>query len=294
MLSIVIITANRKDLLQRCLAGLYAQSPGVPREIIVVDQASSDGTGDMLAREQAAHPELRTDLCPDPSANAKRNRGLALARFGLVAFLDDDAIPDPGWMDALLAAFRNPACRIVTGAVRPLTPGYGQTLRESPAPRIWKPCFRNKIVVWRCGVSANMAVRRNCFERLGGFDPFIGMGAPLGGCGDEVDFFLRVLNAGIPIHYTPAARVGHHQSTRPADFRRRSRAYYFGIAAMVRYKYTRDPAALAMIPLRLAHSAVMGIWNLARFRRELAIGRGIEIQATLQGWRAGARAPRPT
>lgn len=292
MLSVVIITANRKDMLQRCLAGLYAQSPAVPHELIVVDQASADGTPAMLARDRQTHPELRVDTLPNPSANAKRNRGAALARYDLIAFLDDDAVPDPGWMCALTTAFQNPDCAIVTGSVHPLTPGYSQTLRIAPAPRRWNPCFRNKLVVWRCGVSANMAVRRAAFERLGGFDPAIGMGAPLGGCGDEVDFFLRALNAGIPIDYTPAVRVRHHQSDRPEDLYRRARAYYFGIAAMVRYKFANDPAALAMMPLRLGHSAVMGIGSLLLCRRVKARARWIEIQATLQGWRAGAKSRR--
>lgn len=289
MLSVVIITVNRKAMLARCLAGLYAQTPAVPHEIIVVDQGSTDGTADLLAREQAAHPELRTDTLPDRSANAKRNRGLALARHDLVAFLDDDAVPDPGWMQALVNAFENPARAIVTGAIHPLTAGYAQTLRHSPRPRLWTRRFTDKVVIWRCGVSANMAVRRACAEQLGGFDPLVGMGAPLGGCGDEVDFFLRALNAGYTIYYTPTAVVRHHQSADPADFRRRAWAYYFGVAALVRYKFSRDPAALAMIPLRLAHSAGMGLWLLLRGRRELAQGRWIEIRATLQGWRAGAR-----
>ena len=290
MLSVVIITANRHHMLRRCLAGLDAQSPAIPHEIIVVDQASTDGTGEMLAREQQTHPNLRMDTLPDPSANAKRNRGASLARYDLIAFLDDDAVPDPGWLAALLDAFQNPAHGIVTGSLHPLTPGYGQTLRLAPAPRLWKPCFRNKLVVWRCGVSANMAVRRAAFNRLGGFDPVIGTGTPLGGCGDDVDFFLRALNADLPIYYSPAARVFHHQSDQPAEFYRRACAYHFGIAAMVRYKFARDPAALAMIPLRLGHSAVMGIGSLLACRPESARARGIEIKATLAGWRAGARA----
>ncbi len=288
MLSVVVITANRAEMLQRCLAGLYAQSPAVPHELIVVDQASADGTPAMLAREQQARPELRVDTLPNPSANAKRNRGAALARYDLIAFLDDDAVPDPGWMSALAAAFQNPACAIVTGSVYPLTPGHAQTLRTAAAPRIWTPCFRNKVTVWRCGVSANMAVRRATFEQLGGFDPAIGMGAPLGGCGDEVDFFFRALNAGMSIYYTPAIRVLHHQSDQPEDLYRRARAYYFGIAAMVRYKFADDPAALSMIPLRLIHSAGMGIGSLLLCRREKARARWIEIKATFQGWRAGA------
>ena len=231
MISVILITANRDAMLQRCLAGLYAQSPAVPHEIVVVDQGSGDGTADLLAREALAHPELRAVRLPDPSANAKRNRGAALARHDLLAFLDDDAVPDPGWLAALAAAFRDPACALVTGSVHPLTPGHPQTLRRAPAPRVWRPCFRNKAVIWRCGVSANMAVRRAVFDRLGGFDPAIGMGAPLGGCGDEVDFFLRALNAGWAIHYRPEVRVRHHQSERREDLYRRAHAYYFGVAA---------------------------------------------------------------
>ena len=288
MISVVVITGNRCALLQKCLAGLNAQQPIQPDEIIVVDQNSTDGTQTWLAEASRKNPRIHVLTTPDPSANGKRNRGAALAHSDLIAFLDDDAVPDPDWCHALIKAFENPESAIVTGAVHPLTPGFPQTLRQSPHPRLWKPGFLNKLLVWRCGVSANMAVRRSIFNQLGGFDPEVGLGSPLGGCGDEVDLFLRFLRAGYSIYYTPDAIVRHHQSSLPDDRRRRAHSYYFGVAAVVRRKFTRDPAALAMIPLRLVHSAGMAGAELFRGRPLEAEARMIEFRATLQGWRAGA------
>lgn len=276
-------------MLQRCLHGLEWQRPVQPSEILVVDQNSTDGTPEWLETMQKRFRTLRVLSTSNPSANAKRNIGAASARYNFIAFLDDDAVPDPNWCQTLLAAFENPRHAIITGAVLPLTPGFPQTLRQSPYPRLWRPGFFTRLLVWRCGVSANMAIRRDCFQQLGGFDPEVGLGSPLGGCGDEVDLFLRALHNGFSIYYTPEAVVRHHQSENPADLRRRAHAYYFGIAALVRRKFRHDPAALGMIPLRLAHSAGMAVVETLRGRKEIAAARRIECRATLQGWGAGKR-----
>lgn len=284
MLSAVVISFNRRDTLRKCLDGLYAQRGALPHEIIVVDQGSTDGSLELVRADQAAHPNLRLEILADPSLNAKRNLGLALARHPIAAFIDDDAVPDAGWFEGLAAAFLPPDRWIVTGAVLPLTPGFRRTVRDSARPRLWRNRFADKAVIWRCGCGTNMAVHKRCVERIGVFDPAVGTGTALGGCGDEVDYFLRALEAGLTIRYEPAARVYHHQSADPDALKRRMWNYYFGIAALVRRKYARNPAALAMLPLRLAHASAMLAAHALALRGDLAAGDLQAIRGTLLGW----------
>jgi GT2 family glycosyltransferase len=288
MITVVVISFNRRAMLRECLDGLAAQNNAPPHELIVVDQGSTDGSIDEVRARQALTPGLRLEILTDPSLNAKRNRGLALARHDIVAFIDDDAVPDPDWLGSLARAFAPPGRAIVTGAVWPLTPGYARTLRTAPRPRLWRNRFRDKLVIWRCGCGTNMAVHRRAVNAIGLFDPDVGTGTPLGGCGDEVDYFWRALNAGLTIAYEPAVRVSHHQSADPAVLQRRMWNYYFGIAALMRRKYSREPAALAMIPLRLAHAALMYAAHSLAFQPDLAAGDAQAVKGTLLGWFASS------
>jgi GT2 family glycosyltransferase len=138
-----------------------------------------------------------------------------------------------------------------------------------------------------------MAVHRRAVNAIGLFDPEVGAGTKLGGGGDEVDYFWRALAAGLTIAYEPAVRVYHHQSADPVLLRRRMWNYYFGIAALMRRKYSREPAALAMIPLRFAQAAFMYAVHSIEFRTDLAAGDAEALKGTLLGWFAssGRRAP---
>ncbi len=284
MISAVVISFNRRALLRECLDGLAAQKNAPLHEIIVVDQGSTDGSLEEVRARQAFTPGLSLEILPDPSLNAKRNRGLALARHNIVAFIDDDAVPDPNWLASLARAFEPAGRSLVTGSVLPLTPGYARTLRTNSRPRLWQNRFLDKLVIWRCGCGTNMAVHRSAIEKIGLFDPDVGTGTALGGCGDEVDFFWRALNAGLTIAYEPAFRVFHHQSIDPAVLQRRMWNYYYGIAALMRRKYSRDPVALTMIPLRFAQACTMYAFHSLEFRPDLAAGDAQAIKGTLFGW----------
>jgi GT2 family glycosyltransferase len=121
-------------------------------------------------------------------------------------------------------------------------------------------------------------------RRIGPFDPAVGTGTALGGCGDEVDFFLRALDAGLAIQYAPAAKVYHHQSADPAVLERRMWNYYYGIAALMRRKYARHPVARPMMALRLVHAAALLAAHAVLCRRDLVRGDLCALRGTWQGW----------
>lgn len=106
--SVVLPTYNRIDALPEVLLGLEAQAedPEAPSfEIVVVDDGSSDGTGEWLAARQLSVPAtVRTQDNRGPAA--ARNAGVAAARGRRVAFLGDDTVPEPGWLAAHRSAHR--------------------------------------------------------------------------------------------------------------------------------------------------------------------------------------------
>lgn len=97
--TVLVVTWRARDLLARCLAGLREQT--VPHQVLVVDNASTDGTASLLA----GHDEVRVLRMPRNLGFAGGvAAGLAEVDTPWVALLNDDAVPEPGWLAALLAA----------------------------------------------------------------------------------------------------------------------------------------------------------------------------------------------
>ncbi len=214
-ISVVVCSRDRTALLEGCLHSLLALDyPDY--EIVVVDNAPSDGATECLAAGLPVRyvRELR------PGLDRARNRGIAEARHGLIAFTDDDARADPGWLSALARAFADPEVTAVTGRVAPgelETPaqryfelacgGMGKGLQ----PRLFqKERMRPEelLGIQVAGVGANMAFRRGALERAGGFDPALDVGTPACGGGD-LDMFHRVVAGGGTLRYEPDALVRH-------------------------------------------------------------------------------------
>lgn len=99
--TVVTVTYNAADLVRRCLAGLAAQElDGLTMEVVVVDNASSDGTADLVARH---HPEV-TLVRSGANLGFAGGNDLALrdARSRVVVLLNNDAVPEPGFVRALV------------------------------------------------------------------------------------------------------------------------------------------------------------------------------------------------
>jgi GT2 family glycosyltransferase len=177
IVSVVVPTCGRPDLLRRCIRALEAQTvPAEEVEIIVVD--------DTHARHGPA---------------AARNRGWRRASSDLIAFTDDDTVPDRRWLERGLAAFI-PGVDAVTGRT------------VMPIPRQPTDYERNESGLMRAEfVTANCFVRRAALQALGGFDENF----PLPWREDS-DLHFRLLGAGFNIVRAPDAVVVH--PVRPAPW----------------------------------------------------------------------------
>ena len=108
--SVIIPTYNRRDVLPEVLAALERQEGAPPFEVLVVDDGSTDGTGEWLreraARRGSSAPPLAVLTQRNRGPAAARNRGVRAAAGERVAFLGDDTVPSAGWLAAHARAHR--------------------------------------------------------------------------------------------------------------------------------------------------------------------------------------------
>jgi glycosyltransferase involved in cell wall biosynthesis len=225
-ISVIVCTRDRPAALRGCLTSL-ALLDYPTFEIVVVDNCSRDGTMVRRLVEEIGGRYVREER---RGLNWARNRGACSAHFGLIAYTDDDARVDPGWLRGLACAFADPRVACVTGLVLPAEletraqrlfeqysgMGKGQQPRRFTAASL---TARQLIAAHELGVGANMAFRRSTLGMLGGFDTALDVGTPAAGGGD-LDMFHRVLAAGLSVQYEPAARVWHIHRRDMAGLRR--------------------------------------------------------------------------
>ena len=221
--TIVVCTRNRRSELLRLLESLrgIAASRSAAWSVLVVDNASSDGTPEMVASLASGYPlPLGCVVEPQLGIASARSRGLAECGSGVVAYLDDDVTLSAGWMLAMEDAFGDDSVAGVGGRIIPIFPP------NAPADYV------RAVTVERCGSTglydlgeevrelgpdrsggyphgANMAFRRDAGHAIGGFRAAFGWGrADIPG--EETDFFARLARAGGRIVYVPKACVQHH------------------------------------------------------------------------------------
>ena len=255
LVSVIIATRNRREMLDRCLEALSRQTYE-QFEVIVVDDGSSDGTTDSVVAFATAHPDgrwrwLRNDR--GAGANRSRNRGLRESRGGYIAFLDDDCIAEPEWLERLMAGFVSENVAAVTGAVVEPEPTNVYERMLKGTSRVHGGVHASRLV------AGNLCVRR---ERLCEFmleEDTPGSGnAALAGRGDEDGLFLRLRAAGYEQRVVHDAVVLHNHHHARASFYRL--AYKSGAAAArLGYKYHLAPR-VELMPLLFAYLSLPLIW----------------------------------
>jgi GT2 family glycosyltransferase len=228
-LSIVVPVHNNAALTAACLDAVLSGS-GPVCEVVVVDDASTDSTPEVLARYGDSIAVVR--LRENAGYAGACNEGAAAARGELLVFLNNDTVPRGGWAEALAAyAAEHPAAAAIgakllypTGAVQHAgvvigQDGYPHNLYAGlPADH---PAV-NRSRRLQAVTGACMLVRRDAFEQIGGFDT--GFLNSL----EDVDLCLRIAEAGGEVHYCHEAVVTHLESAsrgREGRFRRSVELY---------------------------------------------------------------------
>jgi glycosyltransferase involved in cell wall biosynthesis len=162
--SVVVPTSNRPQLLDRCLAGLVTQVFGTTSyEIVIADDEASESTRRQVeewrSRFLQTGPAIHyLPVCDSRGPAAARNAGWRFARGGVIAFTDDDCIPEPEWLVAGVRAIREGATGVSGRVVVPLP--EDPTDYERNAAGLATAEF----------VTANSFYLRSALEAVGGFD----------------------------------------------------------------------------------------------------------------------------
>ncbi|MFJ2031640.1 glycosyltransferase family 2 protein [Streptosporangium sp. NPDC087985] len=209
-----------------------------PYEIILV----VDHNTDLHLRLKQEYPDLIVvENTHEKGLSGGKNTGAATASGDIVAYLDDDAVAEPGWLEALEEGFQNPAIVGVGGLTRPLW-ATGHRPRWFPHEFDWTvgcayrgmPTVRAPI---RNVMGGNAAFRREVVGAVGGFPTGIGRSVqgrgsrPLG-C-EETEFCIRLSQSrpGVVLLFEPDAVIGHKVSAQRAGFAYfRSRCYAEGLS----------------------------------------------------------------
>ncbi|HEX9027680.1 MAG TPA: glycosyltransferase family 2 protein [Anaerolineales bacterium] len=124
--SILILTYNNLEYNRLCLESIFAKTESPDFEVIVVDNASQDGTPQFLEQIAGQHPNLRLILNPSNEGFARgNNQGAAIARGDILVLLNNDTVVTPGWLPGLIHYLQDPA----VGMVGPVTNASGNETR---------------------------------------------------------------------------------------------------------------------------------------------------------------------
>lgn len=270
---VVIPTWNAREMLARCLRALA----GEPCTVIVVDNASEDGTAEMVRRDFPS--AVLVEMSRNAGFGRAVNAGAAAGSGDAIVLVNNDVIVEPGFVEAICAPLADPAVGMVAGMTT-MPDGSGidsfgieldVTLAAYNRGRLGARPGR---LAMPSGGAA--AYRRTAFDAAGGFDD------GLFAYGEDVDLGLRLLGAGWRTAEAPAARGVHlGGATVGVDSPWQRRLGGFARGFLLR-RYGR------LTPRTLLFEALVVGWGLARHRTL------VPLTARVRGWRAaGPRRPLP-
>lgn len=215
LFSVIICTYNRANILDRVLKSVLKNPrEKIPYEILVVDNASTDGSRDVVG-VYLKDGVVRYVFEPELGLSNARNTGWQNAKGKYIVFLDDDGEVSEDWLEAFLEVFAKHSDAVACGGR--IIPKY-----EIPKPA-WVTGISKRhsqgyhlsddvrTCEWIPG--GNSVWKRNIINSLGGFDPRLGRkgSRPLRGS-EESEIVKRALDRGYGVYYTPNAKMYHHIS----------------------------------------------------------------------------------
>jgi len=231
--TVVICTRKRPVLLQTCLAAIRSLNCR-PTEVLVVDNSEGDET----TRKVAEDHQARYLIEPVRGLSRARNRGILESRTDLIAFVDDDVVPELDWLARLLEPFSDPDTAATTGCViTPSTPG-GEGPREPRSISNQYPHWVEIAAFGGLGFGANMAFRRSALPAGRFFEERLGRGAPFE-IAEESYAFVWLISQGNRVVYVPSAAVHHPPLTRTGLEREARNSFAYWLLLLTEFPQQR-------------------------------------------------------
>lgn len=207
--SIIINTYNRGSILGNALRSL-AQLRHPRFEAVVVNGPSTDNSAEVIASHKK---RIKALSCPEANLSMSRNIGILAARGDICCFMDDDAVPEPDWLDQLETAYRDPTVGGVGGFTRDhtgvtfqtralLCDQYGDSQDFKTLEEAEKAKAGNSDLYYS-QTGTNSSFRRTALMEIGGFDEHFVYFL------DETDVNFRMKDAGWKVVYAPGAEIHH-------------------------------------------------------------------------------------
>jgi cellulose synthase/poly-beta-1,6-N-acetylglucosamine synthase-like glycosyltransferase len=255
--SVIVPVRDGESTIADCLDAILATDyPADRREILVVDNGSSDGTAALIQARPVRY--LRE---PRRGVSHARNSGIAASRGEILAFVDADCLVEPQWLTELVRPFGDPEVGAVAGDLQHVTPS---TPAERQAARLlgnWQRFAFNSNPAYP--ITANAAYRRDVIERIGGFDPHMTRA-------QDVELGLRFQErSGRRLAYAERATAHHRNRTTQLGFFRQQLGWAYG-AGLVGAKFEAmggDPVTSPRVGEIARTARGLGIVLLAGIRR---------------------------
>lgn len=266
LISVVICTHNRDQYLGKAIQSLLDQQmPKDQYEIVVVDNRSTDTTKAVVEQFAAGNP-IRYIYEPNLGLSYARNTGWRNAEGKYVAYLDDDAIAHPGWLNTILEVFETVTPR--PGCIG----GKAEAIWEAPRPDWVSDELVTGLTVidwsdtphpiadlsqeWLVG--ANMAFPKEVLEEIDGFIAGLDRAGKNLLSGGDVFLEKQIMQAGYSCFYHPKMAIGHHIQKTRLDRQWFLRRYYWqGVSDAATHLIEQSPSAIGR--LQAAVSRVMSL-----------------------------------
>lgn len=216
-ISAIICTHNRDSYLGAAIDSVLSQEFSADFEVIVVDNGSSDRTSEVV-KQRVADSRLKYIYEPTIGLSVARNTGARVASADILAYLDDDAVASPQWLDSLYSAYQHNSRIAIAGGKVTLLWAAGvkppKWLSSGLAANLGAYDLGDTaIVIQTPGLTPrglNYSIRRQFLTEIGGFDPHLGRIGKNLLSNEELQMTEFALQRGWEVYYLPKALVAHN------------------------------------------------------------------------------------
>lgn len=235
-IAVLITTLNRPDVISDAIASIL-NNTYKDFELIIVDQSTNNKTQEIVERYILADKRVRYLPMSTRGKTKALNYGIRNCNTDIIAITDDDCMVSKDWIEKIVATFRGyPDLALLFGSAEASSYDTTKGIIPTYLP-LEKRFFKLHSRFAKSGGGANMVIRENIFDTVGGFDEKLGPGTFLSTC-EEYDFFYRVRKKGFEVGVLPSLKVVHYGLKRFEDLPKIGRQGLMGHCAMS-FKYIR-------------------------------------------------------